>query len=74
VESLLPHLQQLNEGKIIFEQDFGLCTLPEQPGFLSIRGPRQFGKSTWLEQKLFQTLFAFGLGSSFYQNMRNTAF
>ncbi len=68
VEDLLPHLRRLKECSVVFEQDFGLQKLPCEPGFSSIRGFRQFGKSTWLEQQLYATLQNFGLGSAFYVN------
>ncbi len=39
-----------------------------EPGFILIRGARQFGKSTWLEESLKKSLIEFGAGSSFYLN------
>ena len=35
---------------------------------IAVRGPRQFGKSTWLEQQVAQTIQQFGGGSAFYLN------
>ena len=65
---LLPHLEALKELRYVFEPDFGLKELPEQPGLLLIRGPRQYGKSTWLEAQIKKTVTAFGGGSAFYLN------
>lgn len=66
--SWFPHLQQLANQSVTFEVDFGLPTLPAEPGVLSIRGPRQYGKSTWLEQQLRDSVLQGGPGSSFYLN------
>jgi predicted AAA+ superfamily ATPase len=66
--TLLPHLKRLSEGNVIFEHDFGLDILPCEHGFLTIRGPRQFGKITWLEQQVYKTLKEFGPGTGFYIN------
>ena len=65
---VLPHLEQLQASHFVFEQDFGLTELPIQPGVISIRGPRQYGKSTWLEQQLALTIQQFGNGSALYLN------
>ncbi len=47
---------------------FGLKELPLEPGLIFVRGPRQYGKSTWLELALEDTLRSFGPGSAFYLN------
>jgi predicted AAA+ superfamily ATPase len=47
---------------------FGLDELPEKPGLIFIRGPRQYGKSTWLELSLENTLIKYGPGSALYLN------
>jgi predicted AAA+ superfamily ATPase len=65
---VLPHLDDLKETRFIFEQDFGLTTLPQEPGVIMIRGPRQYGKSTWLEQQVAETINEFGAGSALYLN------
>lgn len=65
---VLPHLDDLQHTRFVFEQDFGLKTLPQEPGAIMIRGPRQYGKSTWLEQKIEQTIIEFGPGSALYLN------
>ncbi len=64
----LPHLQELARSAYIFAYEFGLEELPLEPGILLIRGPRQYGKSTWLEQQLLFTVKTFGAGSAFYLN------
>jgi uncharacterized protein len=66
-EGLFPNLEAA--PKIgFFDWDFGLPALPEQPGIIVIRGPRQYGKSTWLEDQLRRTLQRFGPGSAFFLN------
>jgi uncharacterized protein len=65
---LFPHLDQLRKATFIFEMDFGLSTLPVEPGILLIRGARQYGKSTWLEQKIYETIQQFKGGSAYYLN------
>lgn len=65
---LFPKLEELNKGPIIFKPDIGLEQLPTQPGLLTIRGARQYGKSTWLEQELKKTVEEFGPMSAFYLN------
>ena len=48
--------------------DFGLETLPQEPGLILIRGGRQLGKSTWLEKTMRETAMEFGPGSVYYLN------
>ena len=66
--SWFPHLEHLANQSVAFEIDFGLPVLPDEPGVLSIRGPRQYGKSTWLEQQLRDSALRGGPGSAFYLN------
>jgi predicted AAA+ superfamily ATPase len=47
---------------------FGLDELPAEPGVLMIRGPRQSGKSTWLEGALRDTVARHGRGTALYLN------
>ena len=35
---------------------------------MMIRGPRQYGKSTWLEQQVADTITEFGAGTALYLN------
>src|SRR3990167_1166258 len=65
---LFPKLEQIKTAPFVFEVDFGLKKLPTEPGIISIRGARQYGKSTWLEQSLKQSIIDFGPGSAFYLN------
>lgn len=65
---LFPHLDALKKASFSFAIDFGLQKLPTDPGILMIRGARQYGKSTWLEQELYKTITEFGPGSAFYLN------
>lgn len=65
---LFPHLELLERAPIVFDVDFGLPELPEQPGVILIRGARQYGKSTWLEGQLRRSVEDHGPGSAFYLN------
>ena len=65
---LFPHKELAEAQELFFEFNFGLNKLPNEPGLITVRGPRQFGKSTWLEIELYKTLKEFGAGSAFYLN------
>lgn len=67
-KTMFPHLFRLEQLPFVFEIDFGLETLTTEPGILLIRGPRQYGKSTWLESQVAATIKTFGPGSAFYLN------
>jgi predicted AAA+ superfamily ATPase len=67
-EDLWPKLTELEELPCTFRFRFGLDELPTEPGLILIRGPRQYGKSTWLEQKLRDTLEELGRGSAYFLN------
>mgnify|MGYP001113230081 CR=1 FL=1 len=64
----LPHLQDLRRSPHQFRFSFGLDVLPRESGIILIRGPRQYGKSTWLEQQIETTAREFGPGTVFYLN------
>lgn len=66
-EGLLPHLERA-PANAFFSWDFGLPALPEAPGIIVIRGPRQYGKSTWLEYQLRETIKQFGPGTALFLN------
>jgi predicted AAA+ superfamily ATPase len=66
--AILPHVAELARAPYEFRMEFGLESLPREPGFLAIRGARQYGKSTWLEQGLCRTLADHGPGSALYLN------
>ncbi len=68
---IFPHLDRLKEAPYIFQVDFGLQELPMEPGILLIRGARQYGKSTWLEQQIQQTIQQFGPATAYYLNGDN---
>ncbi len=68
LENRLPHLDDLKSSPFVFNIDFGLATLPAEPGIILIRGARQYGKSTWLEKQILETVRLFGPGSAFYLN------
>lgn len=71
--NMFPHLVRLKEMPYVFTADFGLKRLPQESGILLIRGARQYGKSTWLEQQLLATIERFGGGSAYYLNGENIA-
>jgi predicted AAA+ superfamily ATPase len=58
----------LENKEYVFEMDFGLDALPDEPGLIVVRGPRQYGKSTWLEQQLKATITDHGPGAAYYLN------
>jgi len=68
VPGLFPHLERLRSSGPIFQIDFGLPALPAESGVLLVRGPRQYGKSTWLEGQLEATIRSAGPASGFYLN------
>jgi len=68
---IFPHLDRLKEAPYIFQVDFGLRELPVEPGILLIRGARQYGKSTWLEQQIYLTIKQFGPATAYYLNGDN---
>ncbi len=65
---VLPHVDSLKSMAFVFEQAFGLDELPREPGVLLIRGARQYGKSTWLEQQILETIQTFGAQTALYLN------
>lgn len=65
---LFPHLEDLDRSPFVFRTSFGLDELPQEPGLILIRGARQYGKSTWLEQRVRDTASRFGPASAYYLN------
>ena len=65
---VLPKLEELSEEPFVFQIDFGLSQLPEESGVILIRGARQYGKSTWLQEQIKATVQQFGPGTAFYLN------
>ncbi len=65
---VLPKVELLSKQPAVFRHSFGLDELPQEAGVLMIRGARQYGKSTWLQQQIKETIEAFGPGSAFYLN------
>lgn len=66
VAGLFPRLESLREAGAVFRFQFGLDALPEGPGVLLVRGARQYGKSTWLEGALRDTVREHGPGSALF--------
>src|SRR5881392_2855245 len=65
---LWPKITEFEAQPCTFRFSFGLDRLPAERGIVLIRGPRQFGKSTWLELELRQTLQEYGAGSAYFLN------
>jgi predicted AAA+ superfamily ATPase len=65
---LLPKLEALEQSPFRFGVKFGLDDLPAEPGVILIRGARQYGKSTWLQEQIRLTVRQFGPGSCFVLN------
>lgn len=65
---VFPHLDALRTKPFIFAVDFGIPNFTSETGIIMIRGARQYGKSTWLEQHLRQCIVDFGAGSALYLN------
>lgn len=63
-----PHLDRLKGMSFKFKIDFGLNQLPLDGGILLVRGARQYGKSTWLEGEIKNTIKQFGPGTAYYLN------
>jgi len=67
-EDLWPKITEFEEQPRTFRFSFGLDELPAEPGIILIRGPRQYGKSTWLELQLRESLEKNGRGSAYFLN------
>ncbi len=67
-DDLWPKIREYESRRFQFRWEFGLDELPDKAGLITIRGPRQSGKSTWLEMQLLLTLETFGRGSAFFLN------
>lgn len=67
-EDMWPRIAEMESKAAQFRFEFGLDELPLEPGLITIRGPRQYGKSTWLDLHLRWSVEAFGGGSAYYLN------
>jgi len=65
---LWPKIGEFEDQARTFRFSFGLDELPHEPGIILVRGPRQYGKSTWLELQLRDSLEEFGRGSAYFLN------
>jgi predicted AAA+ superfamily ATPase len=63
---LFPRLEALRDAPAVFRVEMGLDALPMEPGVLLIRGARQYGKSTWLEAAVRDTVRQHGPGTAFF--------
>ena len=67
-DDLWPKITEYRDQPCTFCFSFGLDESPREAGIILIRGPRQFGKSTWLELEIKQTLEMHGAGSAYFLN------
>lgn len=67
-EDMWPRIVEMESKAAQFRFEFGLDEIPAEPGLITIRGPRQYGKSTWLDMNLRQSIQDFGKGTAFYLN------
>lgn len=67
-EDMWPRIADMESKALQFRFEFGLDKLPTEPGLITIRGPRQYGKSTWLDMHLRESAQKFGRGSAYYLN------
>ena len=67
-DDLWPCIVEFEARPRQFRFSFGLDELPEAPGVILVRGPRQYGKSTWMELALRETIEDFGPGSAYVLN------
>ncbi len=65
IPGLFPRLEALQDAPARFRVELGLDPLPEEPGVILIRGARQYGKSTWMEGAIHETVREHGPGSAF---------
>jgi len=67
-DDMWPRIIEMKSKAHQFRFEFGLDELPKEPGLIIVRGPRQYGKSTWLDTNLRWSAEDFGKGSSYYLN------
>lgn len=67
-DDMWPRIIEMGSKTHQYRFEFGLDELPTEPGLIIIRGPRQYGKSTWLDMNLRWSAEDFGRGSSYYLN------
>jgi predicted AAA+ superfamily ATPase len=67
-DDMWPRIIEYESKAAVFRFEFGLNELPLEPGLIVIRGPRQYGKSTWLDLELRHSAHQFGKATSYYLN------
>ena len=65
-DDMWPRIVEYESKATPYIFEFGLKDLPTTPGLITIRGPRQYGKSTWLDLQIRDTIQDFGPGTAFY--------
>ncbi len=67
-DDVLPKYTEYSRTRNPFFFEFPLRELPKESGLFFIRGPRQYGKSSWLESSIRDTIEDYGKGTAFYLN------
>lgn len=67
-EEMWPRIAEMESKALKFRFEFSLENIPQEPGLIIIRGPRQYGKSTWLDINLRRSIVDFGKASAYYLN------
>jgi predicted AAA+ superfamily ATPase len=67
-EDMWPRIVEMESKAHQFRFEFGLDDLPTESGLIIIRGPRQYGKSTWLDMNMRSSAKEFGKASTYYLN------
>ncbi|MBI1861273.1 MAG: ATP-binding protein [Deltaproteobacteria bacterium] len=67
-QDMWPRILEYESKSNPFFFEFGIRELPKEPGVLVIRGPRQYGKSTWLDLQIRDTIEDYGKGTALYLN------
>ncbi|MBI5299637.1 MAG: ATP-binding protein [Deltaproteobacteria bacterium] len=67
-DDMWPRIVEMESKAHQFRFEFGLDELPTEPGLIIIRGPRQYGKSTWLDTNMRWSAEDFGKASTYYLN------
>jgi predicted AAA+ superfamily ATPase len=67
-EDMWPRITEYEAKAVPFLFELGLDRLPTEPGLMVVRGPRQYGKSTWLDLELRDTIAEHGAGTAYYLN------
>lgn len=67
-EDMWPRLAEYESSLNPFFFEIGFRDLPKEPGVILLRGPRQYGKSTWMDLQIRDTIEDFGKATAYYLN------